>query len=508
MAIVGYIGTLLAILCFLFIFHRSRSRNSRILTTWPIVGMLPGLLCNAWHIHDFITQLMKQSGGSFEFKGPCFPDMDFLVTCDPKNVNHILNRSFANYQKGSEFKEIFEILGDGIFNSDSDAWKFQRKLMQSLMKNTKFELFLAKTVWKKVMKGLVPVLDHFSGHGLEVDMQDLFQRFTFDNICSLVLGFDPSCLSVEFPKVVHAEAFEAVEEALLYRHILPTWFWKLQKWLQIGEEQRLKRAWDTLDSFICQCIYTKQENLSTSKTLLEEEEWDLLTALLAEEEDQNVPRSKSDKFLRDTIFNLIIAGRDTVSAGLSWFLWLVATNPLEETKILEEIESNFPEKEVEKRRCFNSQELNKLVYLHAALCEALRMYPSVPINHKAAVEADTLPTGHRVHPSTRVLISFYAMGRMEEIWGEDCSEFKPGRWITEKGSIIHVPSYKFTAFNSGPRTCLGKDMSLIQMKIVAIILLRNYRFRVVENHSVSPGGSVILHIHGGLKVRITKRCVG
>ncbi|GAV68560.1 p450 domain-containing protein [Cephalotus follicularis] len=504
MDIVAYIGTFLAILCFLFICHRSRKRNSPIVTTWPVVGMLPGLLCNASRIHDFATDVMMQSGGTYMFKGPLFTKMDFLLTCDPMNVNHILNRSFANYEKGPEFMDIFEVLGDGIFRTDSDPWKLQRKMMHSLMKNTKFELFLTKTVWEKVIKGLVPVLDHFSKHVMEVDMQDLFQRFAFDNICSLVLGFDPNCLSVEFPKVMHAKAFDVIEEAVIYRYILPTWFWKLQKWLQIGEEKKVKIAWDTLDSFIYQYIYTKQENLSN---LLKEEEWDLFTALMAEE-GEHIPKIKGNKFLRDYVLNLMVAGRDTVSSALSWFFWLVATNPSEETKILEEMESNFPEKEVEKRRCFTSQELNKLVYLHAALCETLRMYPSVPINQKATVEADTLPTGHRVGPRTRILIPFYSMGRMEEIWGKDCLEFKPGRWITEKGSIMHVPSYKFTAFNSGPRSCLGKDMSFIQMKMVAIIVLKKYRFQVVEGHIVSPNPSVILHMHGGLKVRITKRCVG
>ncbi|GAV68559.1 p450 domain-containing protein [Cephalotus follicularis] len=504
---VAYIGTLIAIICFLLMCY-SRKRNSYILTTWPIVGMLPALLCNARYIHDFTTQLMKRSGGTFEIKGPWFPNMDFLVTSDPKNVNHILNRNFPNYEKGSKFREIFEPLGNGIFSSDSDAWKVQRKMMQSLIKNSKFELFLTKTVCKKVITGLVPVLDHISRHSLVVDMQDLFQRYAFDNICSLVFGFDPNSLSVGFPKFLHAEAFDVIEQAVMYRHILPTWFWKLEKWLQIGEEKKLKIANNILDKFIYLHIYKKLEILRTTKTLIEGKEWDLFTTLMAEEEGENVTTKKCDKFLRDFVFSLVAAGGDTVSGALSWFIWLVATHPSVETKIIEEIESNFPQKQVGKLRCFSSDELNKLVYLHATVHETLRLYPTVPFNHKTTVEADTLPTGHRVGPRTRVLIPFYAMGRMEEIWGKDCLEFKPERWIDDQGSMIHVPSYKFTAFNSGPRSCLGKDVSLIQMKIVAIIVFQNYHVQVVEGHKVSPSNSVILHVHGGLKVRITKRCVG
>ena len=41
----------------------------------------------------------------------------------------------------------------------------------------------------------------------------------------------------------------------------------------------------------------------------------------------------SGKFLRDTAINLLAAGKDTVSAALSWFFWLIAKHPLVENKI-------------------------------------------------------------------------------------------------------------------------------------------------------------------------------
>ncbi|PWA79675.1 cytochrome P450 [Artemisia annua] len=63
--------------------------------------------------------------------------------------------------------------------------------------------------------------------------------------------------------------------------------------------------------------------------------------------------------------------------------------------------------------------------------------------------------------------------RMRSIWGEDCKEFKPERWISKNGGIKHEPSYKFTTFGSGPRTCLDDSM--------------------------------VLHMNHGLKVKLTQR---
>ncbi|KAF2292263.1 hypothetical protein GH714_018294 [Hevea brasiliensis] len=154
---------------------------------------------------------------------------------------------------------------------------------------------------------------------------------------------------------------------------------------------------------------------------------------------------------------------------------------------------------------YNLQELSKLVYIHGAICETLRLYPAVPFNHRVSVQEDTLPSGHHVKANARVMFSLYSMGTMEEIWGDDCLEFKPERWISERGSIIHVPSYKFIAFNTGPRSCLGKDITFIQMKIIATSILWNYHVKLVEDHPVAPCLSVMMHMKHGLKVRISKR---
>ncbi|XP_042969955.1 alkane hydroxylase MAH1-like [Carya illinoinensis] len=504
MAVLHYAEIIVAFLSFILLSYWRRNRHLLIIN-WPVVGMLPGLLQNVQHAHEYLTGILKHHGGTFVFKGPWLTSMNYVITSDPANIHHILSRNFSNYEKGPVFREIFEPLGDGIFNSDSDSWKNQRRLIQSLIKNNKFELFFQKVVREKVEKGLIPVLDRVSSLGNEVDLQDVFQRFTFDNICLMVLGFDTNCLSIDLPSVAYEKAFDQIEESIFYRHVVPESIWKLQRWLQIGEEKKLSNAWKVFDQFINKCISSKREELSRGKTQkVETAEFDLLTAYIEQGGGEMDGFAKPNKFLRDAAFNLLLAGRDTVSAGLTWFLWLVATHSSVETRILEEIRENLlVNNEIE----WGTNKLSGLVYLHGAICESLRLFPSVPLEHKHAVQSDVLPSGHCIGPNTRLLFSLYSVGRMESIWGKDCLEFKPERWISERGRIAHVPSYKFIAFNAGPRTCLGKDMSFIQMKMVASTLIWNYHVQVVEGHPVSPSISIILHMKHGLKVKLSKRSI-
>jgi cytochrome P450 len=313
MATVGYAEIGVAFLCFFFVWHWRWNRDSRI-RNWPLVGMLPGLLGNASNIHDFITRILKNSyGATFEFKGPWFTNMNYVVTADPINIHHIMSRNFSNYTKGPEFRQIFEPLGDGIFNSDSDSWRHQRKLIHSLIKNNKFELFLKQVVQEKVGKGLIPVLDRASSQGIEVDLQDVFQRFTFDNICLMVLGFDTNCLSIEFPEVAYEKAFDQIEESIFFRHIVPESIWKLQRWLQVGEEKKLSKARKVLDQFVYKCISSKREQLISRDGAQKSEELpnlDLLTAYMQQQGGETDGFTKySNKFIRDAAFNLMLAGR-------------------------------------------------------------------------------------------------------------------------------------------------------------------------------------------------------
>ncbi|KAK9230512.1 hypothetical protein WN944_023483 [Citrus x changshan-huyou] len=181
----------------------------------------------------------------------------------------------------------------------------------------------------------------------------------------------------------------------------------------------------------------------------------------------------AEKVMRDNITGLIFATEGTTSIALTWFFWLVSKNPFAETKIREELKRNF------------SQEgFNK---------------PPIPL------QPDVLPSGHQVNQNTHVLISAYSMARMTSVWGEDCREFKPERWITEDGRIRHEPPHKFFSFNAGPRICIGKDIAFTLMKATAASIIHNYDVQVVKNHPVTYNLSIGFRMKHGLLARVSKR---
>ncbi|GMI67575.1 cytochrome P450, family 96, subfamily A, polypeptide 10 [Hibiscus trionum] len=489
-----------ALCCFLLLFYCSRNTDGSSPKSFPVVGMMPELLLNIHRIHDWCTETLERCKGTFVFQGPWFAKVNMLITCDPANIHYIMSSNFSNFGKGPEYKKIFEILGDGIFNADMDVWKKQRLVAHGFIKHQQFYKYLLRTTRDKVEKGLIPVIEHVAKQGLVVNLEDVFQRFTLDSVCILVTGYDPGCLSLEFPQVLFFKAVDDATEAIFYRHVRPESFIKLQKWLNMGLEHKYRKAWEVLDDIIAKYICQKRKELNE---LNDEDGVDLLTSYISEEKSAGF--THDDKFLRDTILNMMVAGRDTVSSALTWSIWLVSRHPVVENKIIEELQSKIPVGETKKRRLFNVEEVKDLVYLHAALCEALRLYPPIPFNHKEPLEHDVLPSGHPVHPNMKILFNVFSMGRMKSVWGEDCLEFKPERWINERGGIKHEPSYKFPSFGAGPRACLGKDMAFVQMKAAVSAIVYNYRIHVLEETPVVPAISIVLHTKDGMMTRISTR---
>ncbi|PKI33437.1 hypothetical protein CRG98_046168 [Punica granatum] len=468
----GLLVILFALICFIVLCHLA-SNSKGAPTDWPLVGMLPTLLNQVSRVHDWVTELLLHLGtGNFLFRGPWFCNMDMLITADPANIHYIMTTNFVNFPKGPEFKNIFDILGDGIFNVDHELWKEQRRVAMSFINHKSFHCFL---------------------------------RYTFDSISKLVAGFDPECLSPDLPDVPFIRALDDAEEAIFFRHVMPGLLWKLQGWVGVGREKKLSEAWKCIDRIIGKYIEMKREKLRRGEeSRQDEEDSDLLTSYMTMEKNKmSGAGSHEDKILRDTILSFIIAGRDTNTSSLTWFFWNLSNHPLVEIKIREEIRSLLTQGE----DIFDTEEFNnnkKLVYLHGAICETLRLYPPIPLQHKSPAKPDKLPSGHNVQAHTRILWSLYAMGRMPSIWGKDCAEFKPERWISDNGTVRHEPSYKFVAFNAGPRTCLGKNFTFTQMKYVLATIIWNFHVRVEEDQDVRPRVSVILHMKHGLKARISR----
>ncbi|KAF6157725.1 hypothetical protein GIB67_037298 [Kingdonia uniflora] len=476
---------------------------------WPLLGSLPGLIANVDRMHEWIAANLRTCGGTYQ---TCICMIPFLahkqglvtVTSDPKNIEHILKTRFDNYPKGPTWQSVFhDLLGQGIFNCDGDTWLFQRKTAALEFTTRTLRQAMGRWVNRAIKTRFCPILKTAQVESKQVDLQDLLLRLTFDNICGLAFGMDPQTLAPGLPENSFASAFDQATEATLQRFILPEIIWKLRRYLGLGLEVSLSNSLKHVEEYLSSVIKTRRLELMSHQNGGSQHD-DLLSRFMRKKEF-------SDNFLQEVSLNFILAGRDTSSVALSWFFYSIIQNPRVEDKILREIATVLIETRGEDTTKWTDEplafeEVDRLIYLKAALSETLRLYPSVPEDSKHVVVDDTLPDGTFVPAGSAITYSIYSSGRMPSTWGDDYLEFRPERMLSpdEKRSVM-PDAFKFVAFNAGPRTCLGKDLAYLQMKSIAAAVLLRHRLTITPGHRVVQKMSLTLFMKYGLMVNIHHR---
>ncbi|XP_002978645.2 cytochrome P450 704B1 [Selaginella moellendorffii] len=493
--------------------HRLRQRHLAGPKTWPLLGCIVEQARNFDKLHDWLLGYFNKT---LTFSVP-MATINNTFTANPANVEYILKTNFNNFPKGDKLCGRFEdLMGQGIFTVDGERWIHQRKVATAEFASSKLRDYSIHTFRDKALR-LVKVLDSASRSGKQVDLQDLFMRLTLDSICTVGFGVGVGCLSPDLPFVPFAAAFDEAMRLIIRRYV--DVFWKIKRAASIGSEARLAQCLKVVDSFLYQVINRRREEM---KRLSSEARADLLSRFMVLEGEE----AYTDKMLRDVVMNFMVAGRDTTALTLSWFFSELCKHPEVADKIVAEVSQVLGSKQqkipkisdrsssfdygleqeiLDLAELLDYQTLNKMQYLHAALTEALRLYPAVPLDTKQVIEDDTLPDGTKVRAGQFVSYVPYSMGRLEHIWGPDATEFKPERWLNSSGVYQPQSPYKFTTFQAGPRMCLGKDSAYLQMKMTTVMLLKLFNFSLVEGQSLDYRMMAVLYIADGVQAKVTRR---
>ncbi|KAG1330984.1 cytochrome P450 94C1 [Cocos nucifera] len=465
---------------------------------WCNCDVCKAYLSSSWtaefaNLCDWYTHLLRESPtGTMDIHV-----LGNTITAKPDNVEYMLKTRFDNFPKGKPFSSLLgDLLGRGIFNVDGESWQFQRKMASLELGSVSARSYAFDIVSTEIRRRLLPLFTTISYRSTAadsvIDLQDVFRRFAFDNICKISFGLDPGCLDVSLPMSEFAAAFDTASRLSAGRAtaVAPA-VWKLKRLLNVGSEREMRCA-IRMVNVLADEVITQRRKLGFASNL------DLLSRFMGSIDD--------DRYLRDIVISFLLAGRDTVASGLTSFFLLLSKNPAVTAAIRDEIADvmgGSGDDEVA-----SLKQLKEMHYVHAAMYESMRLYPPVQFDSKFCVEDAVLPDGTFVRKGTRVTYHPYAMGRMESIWGPDCEEFKPERWLHD-GKFVPESPFKYPVFQAGLRVCLGKEMALMEMKAVIVSVVRSFDVQVLDGGrppKFAPG--LTASIRGGLSARVRRRSSG
>ena len=186
----------------------------------------------------------------------------------------------------------------------------------------------------------------------------------------------------------------------------------------------------------------------------------------------------------------IFAGSDTTAISLRAIFYFLLQNPTKLTKLMNEFA--VEEKAGRFARAdglVGWDETRELPYLSAVIKEALRCHPAVGLTLERIVPPQGIAIGgHFLPGGTIVGCSPWTVHRCKSVFGKDSEAFRPERWLeADDAKASEMNGFLFT-FGAGSRTCIGKNISYLEMyKLVPAIL------RVFELEFEDPNTPWTLH---------------
>ncbi|KAI1148084.1 cytochrome P450 [Nemania diffusa] len=397
-------------------------------------------------------------GSRHVYEHQFWPRSRTIETNDPAHIKAVLAGDFHSFGKGPTFHRIWSpFLGDSIFTTDGKLWHNSRSLIRPMFMTDRIsDLVIFDRQIEKMISYIPP-------SGQTVDIMDLFFRMTLDATTDFLLG--ESANSLDNPNSDFTYAFNDV----LTHQIRLFVFRKFSPFDRLAPHAEYYRDIKKIEEFIMP--YIKQTLAIPPEELANLTKSDTESTFL-----HNLARFTQDpKVIRDQLVAVLLAGRDTTAATLSWTLYELAAYPEKVERLRAEIleivgEHGTPTYET----------LKNMKYLKYTLQETLRLHPAVPINTRAALADRVLPGGPGA-PSISILkgdticynpMTLHARRDLYPPVSEkfaDPSIFSPERWYSWQPR-----PWEYIPFNGGPRICPGQNFAMTEMAYCIVRMLQKY----------------------------------
>ena len=379
-----------------------------------------------------------------------------FLTMEPQNIQAIYSTDFHSYGVGPIRHFAFKpLLGNGAMNTDGAFWEQSRALLRPIFTRSQVDDLGALD---KHVQNLIRIMPRDTS---TVDLQPLFARMDLDFSTEFIFG--ESAASLTSQSTVDAksflDAYNTAQIGLAYRIRISPWnifhrdkiFWKCCRTVHEYVDNAVNRA-------LLHRTSSSKEAEPNSQHILA---YDL------------VERISDPVQLRDHLMNVFLPGHDTAAILLSNVFFALARHPAVFSKLREEILAV---------RDITADGLKRLPYLQSVINETLRLWGPVTYMTRVALKDTRLPAGGGragtspvfVPKGSILTISYKALHRRKDLWGDDADAFRPERWSTLK-----LVPWSFMPFSGGPRVCPGRQRALTECSYVLVKLIQ--RIQAVEN---------------------------
>ncbi len=422
------------------------SKTLRFIRGNPFAGNLPEFRKDRLGLLQRVAREGDVYGMHF---GP-FPGMLFNK---PEHVQSILVEHAYDFDKGLAIHNTFRpVIGDGIFSSEGDFHRHQRKLM-------------APSFQPRHIASYAGIMGHYG--------EQIQQSWTDGSMIDINRHMTNVTMSIIGKALFDADVFTETDElgaamtvTMEYvAHTTSTLLPPPYSW-PTPRNRRTHKAVQVLRNRIQRFIDDRRNNPA--------ERNDFLSILLQARDEDGKPMS--DEQVMAECLTLFGAGHETTATALTWAWYLLCQHPEQYQKVQEEVDR------VLQGRTPTYADLARLPYCLQVFKEAMRLYPPAYAFSRRAIH-DVEIDGYHVPKGRVVLIAPYTLHRREEYFPAP-GQFDPERFTPEREK--QLPRYAYLPFGAGPRICIGMYFAMMEGHLLLATFAQRASFSLVPGQTIEP----------------------
>ncbi|KAJ4951313.1 hypothetical protein NE237_028145 [Protea cynaroides] len=413
----------------------------------------------------------------------------FLYVADPEFLKQMSSEVMAkNWGKPTVFKyDRKPMFGNGLVMVEGDEWGHHRSIIAPA-----FSPANLKAMANSMVESANEMLDQWatliaSGEPT-IDVERGVVSTAAEIIAKTAFGINDDNGRKVFEKL------RAMQLSLFKSNrLVGVPFSKLMHLKQTLESRKLGKE---IDCLLLSVITSRKRR---SRVGDEQPHKDFLGLLLADDDSENINQAEelqgnkkklTEGQLVDECKTIFFGGHETTALAITWTLLLLGLHPEWQEQLREEIREVTGDGDVDPTM------LPRLKKMGWVMHEVLRLYPTAP-NAQRQARGD-IRVGHTVIPKgTNIWIDIVGLHHDRTIWGDDVNQFRPDRFNDEpNGGCNH--RYGYLPFGFGGRMCVGRNLTMMEYKIVLTLMLRRFSFTLSPEYCHSPTIMLSLRPNHGL----------
>ncbi|EFA09142.1 cytochrome P450 9D4 [Tribolium castaneum] len=457
-------------------------RNITHASAWPLVGSMWESVIQKKNVNEVSTDIYNKYPndryvGYMQFTDPVLliRDLDLIKQIGVKVFDNFRDHhAIAGFNAEPLFTKSLIFL-------EGEEWKQMRATLSPAFTSSKM-----KNMYHLIYECAENFAKHFQDKKQDVEVKDIFSRFTNDIIATVAFGIQINSLEERnnafylngksvtsfngkqllkfFVAQLAPQIFEFFKLCVFDQNSVKYFYNIIIDNMHKREKEGIVRP--DLIHLLMEARKGKLKHDNSNN-----EGGDGFATVEESDIGKNFKKMElTDELMVAQALLFFFAGFETVSTGASFLAHELATNPDVQRKLQEEIDSVLEENQ-EKISYITIQSMK---YLDQVISESLRLWPPAPQTDRLCntdfVLEPTKPHERRftIEKGVTIIIPFYGIHRDPEYFPNP-DKFDPERFSDENKAKI-VPG-TYMPFGVGPRNCIGSRLALLELKTLFFHLL-------------------------------------